>query len=99
MHFNGDLQLGKPLASLIEADNIYINERIEWDSPNNLILKARGNIVFKKEGKLIIKTNASVYLKAGLEDPSGAGTVTFEDRGPQLQLEGKGKVFIYYNPQ
>jgi hypothetical protein len=116
MHFNGDLQLSKHLASLglavadscqeaaragniyVEADNIYIGDLIEWESSNDLILKARSNIVFTQEGQIIVKGDASIYLKAGLEDPTESGVVRFEGTGPQLQFKGKGKAFIYYNP-
>lgn len=83
--------------------NIHIVEQVHWNRGQNLVLQTKGNIIFKENGKLIGKGDASIALKSGMEPGEKAedeynGTVVFEGKSTQMEIIGKGKVKIYYNP-
>ena len=65
----------------------------------DLTLIATKNIVFRANSIFTLQGNASVSLMSGIEDPDSGGRVNFKKyKKPQIFVEGKGKVYIYYNP-
>ena len=79
--------------------NLIIDGQFVINSPYDLTLIAEKNIIFKAEATIILKNSGSLYLKSGIEDLSGTGTVIFENT-EQIQIisENGGKVIIHYNP-
>jgi hypothetical protein len=81
--------------------DIYIEKQVDWNKDKNLVLHTKGNIVFRKDGKVLNKRNGSIILKSGMipgEKDEYNGTVKFEGSPSQIEMLGRGKVKIYYNP-
>ena len=82
------------------SGNLIIGGSIELNLQENLILIARDNITFIQNANLILTGKGNLYLKAGIEDETGKGTVIFKNNDePQIFVEDSGKVLIHYNPQ
>lgn len=84
-------------------EDVIIDDLINWNNNKNLVIhtKGKGNIIFKVGGNIVNK-KSSVILKAGMEpgnDTTAGGTVIFEDKIPQIEINRYNEVKIYYNPQ
>ena len=83
------------------SENITIMKQIVWKRDENLILLTTGNIIFTKGGKITIESDGSLFLKSGINPGDQnvyLSSVKFEGDYPQIELKGKGRVYIYYNP-
>jgi hypothetical protein len=85
----------------IGEKNIHVIGRIDWDRNENLVLHTKGDIIFEKDAKIVVKGNSSIVLKSGIEPGDKDiydNKVEFKENIPQIEMQGTGKVKIYYNP-
>lgn len=92
-----------PEKKIIDKD-VFVIGQLTWDSDKskNLIVHTRRHIAFGKKAKLIGQGDGSIILKAGMEPgekgPYHGGDVIFGEDHAQIEMQGEGKVKIYYNP-
>ena len=89
-----------PAKSLTDYD-LVIEDQFNWNKDKNLVIHTRGNIIFEGNGKIVSEKNGSIILKAGMEPGEKKeykGTVKFEGDSTRIEMQGSGKVKIYYNP-
>lgn len=90
----------KELNNLLFSGTYIINNYISLNLENDLTLKVQRDIIFEKNAFLDVRGNKTLFLKAGIEDETGKGTVIFKNNDePQIFVEDSGKVLIHYNPQ
>lgn len=83
----------------VKAHDIMVENVIEWNSFANLTFTSQENIIFQNNARIINKGNGFLYLKSGMNNHAGTGNVVFQnEHEPQIYVEGKGKVHVYYNP-
>ena len=93
--------------AMLGDKDISIEGEINWNKNKTLVLRTSKSIIFAakgwvtKEGKLISKKGGSIILKAGIEPGDRNiydSTIRFHGITPQIEIQGTGKVKIYYNP-
>ena len=75
---------------------IEIASDITWSNSHTLQIISQNNIVVK-EG-VALTGHGDLYLKSGIEDKTGKGTVIFQE-GAYVDVKDAAKVSIYYNPE